>query len=89
MARRTGLGLDRDGVTRNKRIVAQGTEQEIYAALGLPYIAPELRETGKEMQLALKGKLAELVTPSLGDADCGPSRANRSPSQRDRTGFFS
>ncbi|GEP59888.1 DNA polymerase/3'-5' exonuclease PolX [Reyranella soli] len=62
LARRKGLGLDRDGVTRKGRVLAQRTEQEVYAALGLPYIAPELRETGKEVQLALKGKLPELVT---------------------------
>jgi DNA polymerase (family 10) len=62
LARRKGFGLDRDGLSRNGRIVAQRTEEEIYAALGLPYIAPELRETGKEVQLALKGKLPELVT---------------------------
>jgi DNA polymerase (family 10) len=62
LARRKGFDLDRDGLSRNGRIVAQRTEQEIYAALGLPYIAPELRETGKEVQLGLKGKLPELVT---------------------------
>jgi DNA polymerase (family 10) len=62
LARRKGFGLDRDGLSRNGRIAAQRTEQEIYAALGLPYIAPELRETGKEVQLALRGKLPELVT---------------------------
>ena len=62
LARRKGFGLDRDGLSRNGRVVARRTEEEIYAALGLPYIAPELRETGKEVQLALKGKLPELVT---------------------------
>jgi len=62
LARRKGLDLDRGGVSRNGRVIAQRTEQEIYAALGLTYIAPELRETGKEVQLALKGKLPELVT---------------------------
>jgi DNA polymerase (family X) len=62
LARRKGLRLDTEGLSRNGRVVAQRTEQEIYKALGLPYIAPELRETGKEVQLALKGKLPELVT---------------------------
>jgi DNA polymerase (family 10) len=62
LARRKGLRLDRDGLSRNGRVVAQRTEEEIYAALGLPCIAPELRETGKEVQRALKGKLPELVT---------------------------
>jgi DNA polymerase (family 10) len=62
LARRKGFGLDREGLSRNGRVVARRREEEIYAALGLPYIAPELRETGKEVQLALKGKLPELVT---------------------------
>jgi DNA polymerase (family X) len=62
LARRKGLRFDRDGVSRDGRVVARRTEQEIYAALGLPYIAPELRETGKEVRLAQKGKLPELVT---------------------------
>ncbi len=62
VALRKGLTLDRTGVSRKGLVIAQGTEAEIYRALGLPYIAPELRETGKEVQLALKGKLPELVT---------------------------
>jgi DNA polymerase (family 10) len=62
LARRKGFDLDRDGLSRNGRVVAQRTEEEIYAALDLPYIAPELRETGKEVQLALNGKLPDLVT---------------------------
>ena len=49
-------------VLKDGRVVAQRTEDEIYAALGLPYIAPELRETGKEVELAREGKLPELVT---------------------------
>jgi DNA polymerase (family 10) len=55
LARRKGFDLDRDGLSRNGRVVAQRTEEEIYAVLDLPYIAPELRETGKEVQLALNG----------------------------------
>ena len=61
VARRQGLALESDGLLRNGRVVARQTEQEIYGALGLPYIAPELRETGKEVQLALNGALPELV----------------------------
>src|SRR5437868_6139299 len=61
IARRKGLVLQSDGVLKNGRVIAQRTEEDIYAALGLPYIAPELRETGKEVHLALKGELPELV----------------------------
>jgi DNA polymerase (family 10) len=44
------------------RVVAQAREEDIYEALGLPSIAPELRETGDDVQMALSGKLPELVT---------------------------
>jgi DNA polymerase (family 10) len=62
VARRKKLALQAEGVMKGDRMVAQRTEDEIYAALGLPYIAPELRETGKEVELAVAGKLPELVT---------------------------
>jgi len=37
------------------------SEQEVYAALGLPWIAPELREDRGEVQAALAGKLPRLI----------------------------
>ena len=43
-------------------MVAARSEEEIYSTLGLPYIPPELRETGDEIKLAQKGQLPELVT---------------------------
>ena len=62
LARRKGLSLDAEGLSRKGGIVAQRTEEEIYTALGLPFIAPELRKSGKEVGLALEGKLPALVT---------------------------
>ena len=41
------------------------TEQEAYAFLGLPFIEPELREDGGEIEAALAGKLPRLI--ELGD----------------------
>jgi DNA polymerase (family 10) len=41
------------------------TEEEVYAALGLPWIPPELREDRGEVQAALAGRLPELI--ELGD----------------------
>ena len=38
------------------------TEEDIYRALGLPFIQPELREGRGEIERALKGKLPKLVT---------------------------
>ncbi|WP_392469564.1 helix-hairpin-helix domain-containing protein [Sphingobacterium cellulitidis] len=38
-----------------------GSEQEIYASLGLEYIEPELRESGKVIELAKENKLPKLI----------------------------
>ena len=62
VARHNGLILDGDGLRKGNRIIASKSEEDIYDALGLPFIAPELRETGKEVVLALDGELPELVT---------------------------
>jgi DNA polymerase (family 10) len=56
------LTLDERGLHSSRRVVASETEEEIYTALELPFIPPELRESGNEISLALQGKLAELIT---------------------------
>lgn len=62
VAKHKGLILDGDGLRKRKRIIASKHEEDIYDALGLRFIAPELRETGKEVVLALDGELPNLVT---------------------------
>lgn len=62
LARRQGFMLDAAGLHRDGVMVAQEAETDIYAALGLPFIPPELRETGEEVRLAQDGQLPELVT---------------------------
>jgi DNA polymerase (family 10) len=44
LASRKGFTLDRDGLQRGSKVLAARTEEDIYAALGLPFIEPELRE---------------------------------------------
>ena len=39
------------------------TEEEVYAALGLPFIPPELREDRGEIEAALEGNLPDLIEP--------------------------
>jgi DNA polymerase (family X) len=46
----------------DKQIVASKTEEEIYAALKLDYISPEMRENCGEIDLAEKHALPELIT---------------------------
>ena len=57
LAATKGLRLDGQGLRRGRKIVAAKEEEDIYAALGLPFIAPELREGQGEIQRALKRKL--------------------------------
>jgi DNA polymerase (family 10) len=58
-----GLKINEYGVFRGTRRVAGLTEQEVYAAVGLPGIPPELREDRGELDAARAGTLPDLVTP--------------------------
>ncbi|MCI0462272.1 MAG: DNA polymerase/3'-5' exonuclease PolX [Gemmataceae bacterium] len=64
-AQERGLKINEYGVFRGSRRVAGRTEEEVYAAIGLPWIAPELREARGEIELALQGNLPRLL--ELGD----------------------
>ncbi|NKE73230.1 DNA polymerase/3'-5' exonuclease PolX [Candidatus Manganitrophus noduliformans] len=55
------LKLNEYGVFREDRPIAGRTEEEVYAALGLPFIPPELREDAGEIGAALVGALPELI----------------------------
>jgi DNA polymerase (family 10) len=65
LAAARGMTLDEEGLRQGEEIVAGRSEEDIYAALGLPFIAPELREGRGEVALAQQGKLPQLVA----DAD--------------------
>lgn len=49
------------------KVVASATEEEIYAALGLPFIPPVLREDAGEIEAAENGTLPQPLGPVLGD----------------------
>jgi DNA polymerase (family 10) len=61
------IAMDRDlklneyGVFRGDKSIAGKTEEEVYGALGLPYIPPELRENTGEIEAARAGKLPKLI----------------------------
>jgi DNA polymerase (family 10) len=57
-----GLTLTAAGLRRGNQIVAAKTEADIYRALGLQYIEPELREGIGEIALAQAGQMPSLVT---------------------------
>lgn len=61
LAETKGMKLETDGLRKGRRLIA-AKEEDIYAALGLPFIEPELREGRGEIDRALSGQLPKLVT---------------------------
>lgn len=63
MAVRAGLKINEYGVFREKdgRRIGGKEENEVYGALGLPFIPPEIREDSGEIEAAAGGALPELV----------------------------
>lgn len=61
LALERNLKLNEYGVFRGDRAIAGKTEEEVYAAFGLPYIPPELRENRGEIEAAFAGELPRLV----------------------------
>ncbi|TSC78792.1 MAG: DNA polymerase (family X) [Candidatus Peregrinibacteria bacterium Gr01-1014_25] len=67
MARKRGItiseyGAFRGSAERKGKLLASRTEEDIFAAVGLPWIAPELREGRGEIEAAQKDALPSLIT---------------------------
>jgi len=62
-AKRMGFKLNEYGLfrTADDQMVVSRTEKEVYEAMGLPYIEPELRENCGEIEAAEKKKLPTLL----------------------------
>lgn len=61
LAQARGLKLNEYGIFRGKKRVSGETEESVFAAVGLPYIPPELREDRGEIEAARAGRLPRLV----------------------------
>jgi DNA polymerase (family 10) len=63
LAQRRGLKVNEYGVfeERTDRRIAGATEEDVYAAVGFPFIPPEIREDGGEIEAALEGRLPVLI----------------------------
>jgi DNA polymerase (family 10) len=59
-----GLKINEYGVFRGRRRIAGETEESVFAAVGLPWIPPELREDRGEIEAARRNELGQLVTLS-------------------------
>jgi len=55
------LKISEYGVFKGAKRIAGDTEESVYRAVGLPWIAPELRENRGEIEAARAGKLPKLV----------------------------
>lgn len=58
---RLGLKINEYGVFRGGDRIAGATEEEVFAAVGLPYIPPEMREDRGEIEAGLEGRLPQVV----------------------------
>jgi DNA polymerase (family 10) len=53
--------LSEYGLFQGEKIIAAQTEEEVYAKLGMPWMAPELRENRGEIEAALAGRLPAII----------------------------
>jgi DNA polymerase (family 10) len=61
IAQKLGLKINEYGVFRGAERIAGEDEASVYRSVGLPYIAPELRENRGEIEAARAGRLPKLV----------------------------
>ncbi|MCA9037412.1 MAG: DNA polymerase/3'-5' exonuclease PolX [Planctomycetaceae bacterium] len=61
-AKDQGLKVNEYGVFKGDEQIAGRTEEDVYAAVGLPWFPPELRENRHEFEWADAGSLPELVS---------------------------
>ena len=61
MAQDRGLKINEYGVFKGDKQVAGATEEEVYKAVDLPWIPPELRENRGEIEAAEKDELPQLL----------------------------
>jgi DNA polymerase (family 10) len=64
MAEMQGIKINEHGMFKGDSLIACTDEKDIYAALGMQYIPPELREGMDEVYAALNSKIPSLVSKS-------------------------
>lgn len=60
-ARLEGIKINEYGIFRDDQLIPCADEREVYAALGMTYIVPEMREDRGEIEAALQGDLPRLI----------------------------
>ena len=62
IAKKQGLKINEYGVFRGESRIGGKNEEDMYKAVGIPMMAPELREDRGEIEAAIDGTLPNLVT---------------------------
>lgn len=73
LAKRKGMKINEYGVFKGEKMIGGETEEEIFNAVGLPFVPPELRKNDGEFEYLLKNKkLPKLIELSdiKGDFHC-------------------
>lgn len=72
LGQQAGLKINEYGVFRGERPIGGRTEAEVFQAVGLPWIPPELREDSGEIAAAREGRLPQLIEAAdlRGDLHC-------------------
>lgn len=58
IAKKKGLKVNEYGVFKGEKQIAGKTEEEVFKAVGLPYLPPEIRRNENEFEFAIKNKKA-------------------------------
>jgi len=61
IGRERGLKINEYGVFRGDRLICGETEEEVFGAVDLPWIPPELREARGEIEAAREGRLPKII----------------------------
>ena len=64
IAKAKGIKINEYGVFKGKKKIGGKEEKDVYGALGMVWIEPELREDRGEIEAAQKGRLPKLVQES-------------------------
>jgi DNA polymerase (family X) len=84
-AQERGYKLSEYGLFKGRKRIAGASEEELFAALGLPWIPPELREDRGEIEAAEHRALPKLIEPQdlLGDLHVHTNASDGSDSLED------
>jgi DNA polymerase (family X) len=61
VAIKAGLKLSEYGLFRGDELIASATEEDVYAALGMDWVPPPMREDTGEVEAGIKGQIPALV----------------------------